>query len=104
MGPKGGLGRYTRRRAWVRRAGLVERTERVSGVAAGEGVKKRESEKEREKEKVRRRSENKGVSGAALVGERSESRSDKDRASSIRKRKSMPPSTSSERSFSKDVD
>ncbi|KAM0786782.1 hypothetical protein ACM66B_002216 [Microbotryomycetes sp. NB124-2] len=31
MGPKGGLGRYTRRRAWVRRAGLVERCERVSG-------------------------------------------------------------------------
>lgn len=31
MGPKGGLGKYTRRRAWVRRAGLVERCERVSG-------------------------------------------------------------------------
>ncbi|GAA5861696.1 hypothetical protein JCM3774_002674 [Rhodotorula dairenensis] len=33
MGPRGGLGKYTRRRAWVRRAGLVERTERVSGPA-----------------------------------------------------------------------
>ncbi|KAK4052693.1 hypothetical protein OIV83_001980 [Microbotryomycetes sp. JL201] len=33
MGPKGGLGRYTRRRAWVRRAGLVERCERVAGDA-----------------------------------------------------------------------
>ncbi|KAM0750564.1 hypothetical protein T439DRAFT_356317 [Meredithblackwellia eburnea MCA 4105] len=31
MGPKGGLGKYTRRRAWVRKAGLVERSERVSG-------------------------------------------------------------------------
>lgn len=33
MGPRGGLGKYTRRRAWVRRAGLVEKTERVSGPA-----------------------------------------------------------------------
>ncbi|GAA5929941.1 hypothetical protein JCM3775_004469 [Rhodotorula graminis] len=33
MGPRGGLGKYTRRRAWVRRAGLVERTERVPGAA-----------------------------------------------------------------------
>lgn len=29
MGAKGGLGKYTRRRAWTRRAGLVERCERV---------------------------------------------------------------------------
>ncbi|GAA5824635.1 hypothetical protein JCM10212_003803 [Sporobolomyces blumeae] len=35
MGPKGGLGKYTRRRAWVRRAGLVERVERVSGTGSG---------------------------------------------------------------------
>lgn len=34
MGPRGGLGKYTRRRAWVRRAGLVEKCERVSGEAA----------------------------------------------------------------------
>ncbi|GAA6027229.1 hypothetical protein JCM8097_002505 [Rhodosporidiobolus ruineniae] len=34
MGPKGGLGKYTRRRAWVRRAGLVETTERVSSEPA----------------------------------------------------------------------
>lgn len=34
MGPRGGLGKYTRRRAWVRRAGLVERTERVPGATA----------------------------------------------------------------------
>ncbi|GAA5989645.1 hypothetical protein JCM10908_000569 [Rhodotorula pacifica] len=33
MGPRGGLGKYTRRRAWVRRAGLVEKTERISGPA-----------------------------------------------------------------------
>lgn len=33
MGPRGGLGKYTRRRAWVRRAGLVEKTERLSGPA-----------------------------------------------------------------------
>jgi len=103
MGPKGGLGRYTRRRAWVRRAGLVERTERVEGVAAtGEGAKKKDSERE----KVRRRSENKGISGSVLVGE---NRNEKERdrtSSSIRKRKSMPPiaSAGSERSISKDVD
>jgi len=100
MGPKGGLGRYTRRRAWVRRAGLVERTERIEGVAGtGEGAKKSE------KEKVRRRSENKGVSGSVLMGE-NRSEKERDRASSIRKRKSMPPiaSAGSERSISKDVD
>ncbi|GAA6022258.1 hypothetical protein JCM11491_001684 [Sporobolomyces phaffii] len=44
MGPRGGLGKYTRRRAWVRRAGLVEQTERVSGPppsnasASGKGL------------------------------------------------------------------
>lgn len=35
MGPKGGLGKYTRRRAWWRSAGLVERCERVSGEEDG---------------------------------------------------------------------
>ncbi|SGY15143.1 BQ5605_C013g07265 [Microbotryum silenes-dioicae] len=40
---KGGLGKYTRRRAWVRRAHLVERVERVGGpvasaAAAGSGA------------------------------------------------------------------
>lgn len=33
MSAKGGLGKYTRRRAWVRRAGLVERCEREAGSA-----------------------------------------------------------------------
>ncbi|KAK4700818.1 hypothetical protein P7C70_g5426, partial [Phenoliferia sp. Uapishka_3] len=46
MGPKGGLGKYTRRRAWIRRAGLVERAERVTG-------EKEKSEKEKEKGKGR---------------------------------------------------
>lgn len=46
MGPKGGLGKYTRRRAWVRKAGLVERCERVddaSTVGSGSGRRERES-------------------------------------------------------------
>ena len=34
MGPKGGLGKYTRKRAWVRRAGLVEKIERMAGDQA----------------------------------------------------------------------
>ncbi|GAA6021446.1 hypothetical protein JCM10207_004738 [Rhodosporidiobolus poonsookiae] len=62
MGPRGGLGKYTRRRAWVRRAGLVERTERVSGeaaaaaAAAAAGAKADEAKaevKERERESGR---------------------------------------------------
>ncbi|GAA5978781.1 hypothetical protein JCM11641_006174 [Rhodosporidiobolus odoratus] len=64
MGQRGGLGKYTRRRVWVRRAGLVERTERVGGVqdgTTGDGKKGREEERSRErererKEKVRRES------------------------------------------------
>ncbi|KAK4702722.1 ATP-dependent RNA helicase DDX5/DBP2, partial [Phenoliferia sp. Uapishka_3] len=50
MGPKGGLGKYTRRKAWIRRAGLVERAERVTGEKE-KGEKGLEKEKEKEKEK-----------------------------------------------------
>lgn len=36
MGAKGGLGKFTRRRAWIRSAGLVERCEKVNGEKVGE--------------------------------------------------------------------
>jgi hypothetical protein len=65
MGSKGGLGKYTRRRAWYRSAGLVERCERVSGEEEGKTAGKevargslRESRREKEEgegKEVRRR-------------------------------------------------
>ncbi|KAH8915100.1 hypothetical protein BT69DRAFT_1289271, partial [Atractiella rhizophila] len=48
MGSKGGMGRYTRRRAWWRRAVLVEVVEVVEG--------KPKEKKEKEKEARKRRS------------------------------------------------
>lgn len=38
MGAKGGLGKFTRRRAWIRSAGLVERCEKVNGERVVEKV------------------------------------------------------------------
>ncbi|GAA5918141.1 hypothetical protein JCM1841_005271 [Sporobolomyces salmonicolor] len=73
MGPRGGLGKYTRRRAWVRRAGLRETVERVPGEAVepGEGKKEGGEREGREKgERSRRRrsdpAEKAGGAAAAL--------------------------------------
>jgi hypothetical protein len=38
MSSKGGMGRYTRRRAWFRRAAVIEKVERVSGTDAAKVV------------------------------------------------------------------
>ncbi|BGP32016.1 hypothetical protein JCM10296v2_003795 [Rhodotorula toruloides] len=97
MGPRGGLGRYTRRRAWVRRAGLVERTERVSGpapvvngvsspAAAGEKKKDVTGSGEGEK-KERRQSSTRRASGSRTA---SASASGVARSESTRRRKVVP--------------
>ncbi|GAA5910718.1 hypothetical protein JCM6882_002060 [Rhodosporidiobolus microsporus] len=97
MGPRGGLGKYTRRRAWVRRAGLVERTERVSGpapvAAAGTvtgaeadvaGGKKDGEGKKREGSVERTRKDGHGSEAAELVRRSSSKGGD-----SLRRRKSQ---------------
>ncbi|BGP39975.1 hypothetical protein JCM10450v2_003955 [Rhodotorula kratochvilovae] len=101
MGPRGGLGKYTRRRAWVRRAGLVERTERVGGpapvpassalatkkeVAAADGAEKRR-ERERAPSSPRRSS---ASGSASRAGGSSALRSG---SSSARKRTSLVPAS-----------
>ncbi|GAA5860516.1 hypothetical protein JCM1840_000283 [Sporobolomyces johnsonii] len=70
MGPRGGLGKYTRRRAWVRRAGLRETVERVPGEAVekGEGKKEVGEREGREKgERRRRRSDTAEKAGGAAA-------------------------------------
>ncbi|GAA5999047.1 uncharacterized protein JCM10292_003283 [Rhodotorula paludigena] len=66
MGPRGGLGRYTRRRAWVRRAGLVERTERVPGESAPTAANGATKDEAAKKDKTASRS---GAASSALRGE-----------------------------------
>ncbi|GJN89338.1 hypothetical protein Rhopal_002318-T1 [Rhodotorula paludigena] len=94
MGPRGGLGRYTRRRAWVRRAGLVERTERVPGelaptaAAAANGATKDEAAK---KDKPAGGSARRTSSGAGGSGSRSGAASSALRGESARRRKSTLP-------------
>jgi len=110
MGKKGGLGKYTRRRAWVRKAGLVETTERVPGnTSSGSRPKTKEasaaSSGSSSGDKVRRKSETVRTVGSVQIGKSSSSSSSaRDLANQIRKRKSMPPSLGSEQSISKDVD
>lgn len=122
MGKKGGLGKYTRRRAWVRRAGLVETTERVSGAVVGVvgvvGEKEKDEASLRGRtrkesgggDKSRRKSESRhstiGVEGnVGSTGlKTSSSVGGLGQVNQARKRKSMPPTMGSEQSISKDVD
>ncbi|GAA5960728.1 hypothetical protein JCM3765_007307 [Sporobolomyces pararoseus] len=125
MGPKGGLGKYTRRRAWVRRAGLVETTERVSGSPTVANVVEKDKDKEERGrknttttttttmstttgggfvEKLRRKSESRHSSSSG-GGESGVSTTTGTKSAGLaRKRKSMPPTIGSEQSISKDVD
>ncbi|GAA5824266.1 hypothetical protein JCM11251_001587 [Rhodosporidiobolus azoricus] len=102
MGPRGGLGKYTRRRAWVRRAGLVERTERVSGAAAraegGDGKGKYVVDVDGKKEEVVKKREGsversrKAASAAQRGSEAAElvrRSSSKGGSESLRRRKSL---------------
>lgn len=41
MGPKGGMGKYTRRRAWLRRAKVAEFTEKVNGSDYKDSLRRR---------------------------------------------------------------
>ncbi|GAA5907815.1 uncharacterized protein JCM6883_001902 [Sporobolomyces salmoneus] len=112
MGPKGGLGKYTRRRAWVRRAGLVETTERVSGVTITTAVSEKEEKgggKKSTTATTRRKSESKHSSSSTIEaggggGGKSSTLAPTTGTGQARKRKSMPPILGSEQSISKDVD
>ncbi|BGP16071.1 hypothetical protein JCM10213_006793 [Rhodosporidiobolus nylandii] len=88
MGPRGGLGKYTRRRAWVRRAGLIERTERVSGTEEKADGKKESAKavsSERRERKTRRE-----TTGGTELGRRSSSKaSATGGAESVRRRRSV---------------
>lgn len=86
MGPRGGLGKYTRRRAWVRRAGLVEKTERVSGpapLATGSSVKTAGEVVEKERKK----------SGSATAKAADVVKQDRDGSSGTRSTSTSRPAT-----------
>ncbi|GAA5944909.1 uncharacterized protein JCM15063_001988 [Sporobolomyces koalae] len=117
MGPKGGLSKYTRRRAWVRRAGLVEKTERFgSDLDKEERGRKKDStsmnpsggvEGQSIKDKSRRKSESRSGIDSNRRDKTTFSTTATGTGTSttqVKKRKSMPPSLDSQQSISRDVD
>lgn len=85
MGPKGGLGKFTRTRGWRRMAGLVERCERVDRVESEPGV-----ESEGQGDKVERAERKRAESGATKTREMDQEGS---RDAELRRRKSTSNST-----------
>lgn len=97
MGPKGGLGKYTRRRAWVRRAGLVERCERVAGE------EKKDKDKDAGgKSKTKERGKDKEAGGAG--GGASASLEVGGRGASLRERRTSSGEKDGERERDRDRD
>lgn len=76
LSKRGGLGSYTRRRAWIRRAGLVERCERVTGhsntISNGTPVKEEKERKTRRSSSTIKK-EGKGETGKGEIRRRKSS-------------------------------